>query len=519
MRERLKAEPNEIVCKYLFEPSILDDSKRSFNNMISLNIAHTLMLNKQAIINKKDTAIILDTLIALREKGPDAIEINPLYEDYYFNFEQYLILQAGLEIAGKIHTARSRNDLSSTISRINVRDNIIKLYPKLLNLRSILLSIASDNIYTVITGYTHMQPAQPITIAHYFIAIAEGIDRDYKRLVEAYERLNYCPLGGGAFAGTSFNIDRNYTADLLGFYGPLENSIDAVASRDYLLEISADFATLGSTINRFANDLYIWSTDEFGYIEVDDSVAVCSSIMPQKKNPITLEHIKSKTSHLLGSFVSIFTCMKGIPYSHCRDLGGETIKYFWEATNQIESIVELLNTTLSSVKIKKDNLSNRIEKNFSTVTELADELVRKEGYSFRLAHQIVGKVVSDCLDNGYTSKDITIELINNACEVHASKTIKWSQEYLNNIIDAGYSVKSKQSLGSPSPVESNNSICKLQKSLDKDVEVYENRIKELELSAIKLENEISLVIRNYNFGLELESEEELQLGRGVVQGI
>lgn len=515
MRERLKSEPNEVVCKYLFEPAILDDSSRSFNNMINLNLSHVLMLNKQEIIDKDDTKTILQALLELRDKGPNAFEINPLYEDYYFNIEQYLILKIGLESAGKLHTARSRNDLHSTISRMNVRDNIVKLYPKILELRKNLLRLALENTETVITGYTHMQPAQPITLAHYFIAIAEAMERDYQRLSQAYERLNYSPLGSCAFAGTSFNIDRQYTAELLGFYGPIENSIDAIASRDYLLEISSDFATMGSTINRFSNDLYIWSTDEFGYIEVDDSVAVCSSIMPQKKNPITLEHIKAKTSHILGSFVSIFTCMKGIPYGHCRDLGGESIKLFWEAANQVEAILDLLNTTLKTIKIKKTRLTLRANNNFSTVTELADELVKKEGLSFRLAHQIVGKVVSDCLDKGLTSNDITIDMINNASDLYASRTFNWTQTYVSNILNATYSVENKKSLGSPSPIESSNSISRLEKGLDKDVQIYENIVKELELSVIKLNNEINQVKKKFTD--DIQSEDLIR--KEVVQGI
>jgi argininosuccinate lyase len=503
MRERLKSAPNEVVCKYIFEPSILDDSNRSFYNMINLNLAHVLMLNKQEIIEKSDVETILQALLDLRDKGTEAFEVNPLYEDYYFNIEQYLISQIGLESAGKMHTARSRNDLHSTIDRMNVRDSIIKIYPKVLKLRSILINLASENTETVMTGYTHMQPAQPITLAHYLLGVANAVERDYKRLEEAYTRLNYCPLGSGAFAGTSFNIDRQYTAELLGFYGPIQNSIDAVASRDYLLEFAANFAILGSNINRFVNDLYIWATNEFGYVEVDDSMAACSSIMPQKKNPITLEHIKAKTSHLLSGFVSIFTCMKGIPYGHCRDLGGESIKMYWESCTQVDAILELLNGTLSSLKIKKDKMKLNTNTNFSTVTELADELVKKEKLSFRVAHQIVGKVVSECVEKGINSDGITIEMINNVGKIYALRTFDWTQDDVNKLLNATYSVENKLSLGSPSQKESANSISKLEKGLDKDVQVYENRVKELELSEINLENEMSKIKLSYAEGFNL----------------
>jgi len=494
MRERLKAKPNEVVCKYLFEPAIMEDNKRSFTNMININLAHVLMLYKQDIIKKRDARILLEALLDLQKNGSNAIELNPLYEDYYFNIEQYLISKIRIEYAGKMHTARSRNDLNSTLSRMNVRDTVIGLYPRVLELRSILINLATTYKETVLTGYTHMQPAQPITLAHYFLAVAEAIERDYQRLKESYKRLNYSPLGSCAFAGTGFNIDRHYTAELLGFYGPIENSLDAVASRDYLLEISAHFATLGSTINRFASDLYIWTSDEFGYLEVDDSLAVCSSIMPQKKNPITLEHVKSKTSHLLSGFVSIFTCMKGIPYGHCRDLSGESIRLFWDVTTQMEAILELLNSTLKTIKINKKNMEIRVNINFSTITELADELVRKEGIPFRVAHQIVGNLVSECIDKGLSTQDITIEMLNNVANNCISRTFNWTQNDIGKVLNAFCSVNNKQSLGSPSPKESERMIQELKKGLNKDVKDYQNIIDELTQSSVKLKNEIDKVI-------------------------
>lgn len=479
MRERLKTSPNQIVCKYLFAPDIEEDSNRSFDNMINLNIAHVLMLYKQEIVNQEDSKKILSAFLDLQNKGKKAFELNPSFEDYYFNLEQYIISQIGPEIGGKIHTGRSRNDIKSTISRMNVRDSILKIYPRINNLRSTLLNIASTYIETVLTGYTHMQPAQPITLGHYFIAIAEAIERDFKRLIEAYHRLNYCTLGSGALAGTSFPIDRNYTAKLLGFYGPLENSIDAIASRDYLLEITSHFTTFGSTINRFVNDLYIWATDEFNFLEVDDSMAACSSIMPQKKNPITLEHIKGKTSHLLSAYVSVFTCTKGIPYGHCRDLGSECIHLYWDASYQIEAILELLIETLRTMKFKTETMKSRADQNYSTVTELADELVKAENLPFRLAHQIVGYIVGQCVEKGLTTKDITKKMLDKAGEIYANRTFNWTQEHLDRVLDSLHSVDNKISLGSPNFRECDRMINNLKEKLSNDEKEHKNKLKEL----------------------------------------
>jgi argininosuccinate lyase len=313
MRERLKAEPHPVLQKYLFGPGIARDVVLSFYNMSEMNLAHALMLAKQGIISLAEARLILRELIALRDKGPEAFTPNSAYEDYYMNIENYLIERLGVEYAGKLHTARSRNDLHSTVDRMNVRDSYLKLLELLLSLRKVILTLAAKYKETVFTGYTHMQPAQPITLGHYFLAVAEALERDFQRFETAWIRINLSTLGSCAFAGTSFPIDREYTAGLMGFDGNIVNTIDAVASRDYLLELTADYAILGSTLSRLSNDLYYWATDEFGYIEIDDSMAASSSIMPQKKNPTSLEHIKAKSAHLIAAFVSVAGCLKNIP--------------------------------------------------------------------------------------------------------------------------------------------------------------------------------------------------------------
>lgn len=495
MRERLKTKPNELVCKYIFSPAIEEDSKRSFENMIKLNLAHALMLYKQNILNKEDTKKLLNVFLDLQNKGANAFELNPSFEDYYFNIEQYIISQIGAETGGKIHTGRSRNDLHSTLSRMNVRDSILEHFPRINDFRSILLDLASLHKETVLTGYTHMQPAQPITLGHYFTAVAEAIERDYQRLEEAYHRLNYCPLGSGAFAGTSFSIDRDYTAKRLGFYGPIPNSIDAVASRDYLLEITSHFTILGSTINRFVNDLYIWATDEFKIVEVDDSMAACSSIMPQKKNPITLEHIKGKTSHLLSAYVSVFTCTKGIPYGHSRDLAGESIHLFWDASYQMEAILELLNETLKTMKFKKENMKSRADKNYSTATELADELVKVENLPFRLAHQIVGHIVGYCVDQGLSANEITAKMLDEAAKIYANRSFGWTQEHLNRVMDSLHSVINRHSFGSPSPEECERMIQNLKGQLMADEINFKNILKELKESNDELNEDIHRILK------------------------
>ena len=393
-----------------------------------------------------------------------------------------------------MHTARSRNDILSTMTRLNVRDAVLPMYEKFLLARYLLLDLAEKNKGIVLTGYTHMQPAQPISLTYYLLAIGQAMQRDFARWLAAYERLNLSALGGAAFAGTSFPIDRHYVAKLLSCDAPLENNMDAVVARDYLLEYTAAFATLGITISRFATDLYYWATDEFGYVEVDDSIAVCSSIMPQKKNPVTLEHLRTKPAHLMAAFVSIFGTLKGIAYGHCRDGGGESHHMFWDASAEMDAILELLNVTLKNMKFKAAGAKERADENFSTVTELADAIVKEEGISFREAHEIVGHVVGVCIDRNLRATGIDSEMLDEASVIYISRKLQWTDEHIREVLDANTSVNGKNDYGGPAPEQCDKMLANQLAQLKKD----EARFLEIKHAIIDgkayLEKEISDVI-------------------------
>ncbi len=495
MRERLKSKPDAVLCTYLSQPSIEADSKRNFYNMVDINLSHVLMLLKQDIIEVQDAQKILDTLLDLRSKGVSVIELDPEKEDFYFNLESYLINKVGLSVGGKMHTARSRNDILSTITRMAVRDAVVPLLEKLNVARKCLLQLADANKGQVLTGYTHMQPAQPISLGFYLLAISQALERDFDRLEAAFSRLNVSALGGGAFAGTSFPIDREYVAGLLGFDAPIENNMDAVVARDYLLEYAADFATLGNTISRFATDLYYWATDEFGYVVVDDSIAICSSIMPQKKNPVTLEHLRAKSSHLEAAYVSIFTVLKGIAFGHCRDGGSESHHLFWDAVNEMNTILELLILTLNKVSFKMDKAKDRADSNFSTVTELADAIVKEEGVSFREAHEIVGHIVGVCVESGLRATDINPKMLDDASEQFISRKLGWSQDHLNSVLDSRNSVNGKTDFGGPNIEECLKMIRRQTDKLQKDCARINEIRQQLQVSQDRLLNEVTNVLK------------------------
>lgn len=492
MRERLTKEPSDIVCKYIFSPSIESESQRSFENMIDINIAHALMLEKQRIISSQDAKVLCQSLLRILSEGAESIPLSSAYEDYYFNFEKRIIDIAGIDVGGRLHTARSRNDLNSTLIRMNARDSLLRIFPIFLSLLDSLLEKARDSADVLITGYTHMQPAQPSVLAHYYLAICEALERDFQRLMDAFNRMNLCPLGSGAFAGTSFNIDRNCTSELLGFDVPMMNSLDSVASRDYLVEIAGDFVSIGSTLSRFVTDLYFWTTDEFGYVEMDDSVAICSSIMPQKKNPITLEIIRAKSSHLLGAYVSIASTLRGIPYGHCKDIGSETAVMFWESCEQLESMLQLAIVTLNTLQIRRDRMSERTRMNFSTATDLADELVRTENMPFRVAHQIVGKIVGSCINQGLRVDDITSEMLHDSSEQYCDRAIDWSQERIQTALNASDSVEKKISYGGVSVQECKNMIQSLTGQVQQDRNDSEALAQKLGEARISLRNQANM---------------------------
>ena len=411
-RGKIKTPPDPLVVKYLIEPGIKNDIKYRYQAFLDCNKAHVLMLAKQKIIARETAAAILrcNNEMAAMGDGPQ-FPVDPGREDFYFNIEAYLIEQVGIEIGGQQHTARSRNDLYATCARLAVRKayfDICRVYNRM---RRAILEVARANTDAVFAGYTHMQPSEPITFAHYCSAILNAMERDFRRISHCFEGLNVCPLGGGSMGSTTWNIDREYTADLLGFSGPIDNSIDCVASRDFATDILAALSISANTISRFCQDLYVWATPDYGYVEVSDSCAVCSSIMPQKKNPWVLEHIKAKAAHVEGCFISSINVMKNVIYSHCEDMCGEAANYLFPGIEEMKVMCELMEVSIRGISVKKDRMIETARGNFCTVTELANYLVRHDGISFRMAHDIVADVVAYMIEHKKKADEIGTDVV------------------------------------------------------------------------------------------------------------
>ena len=453
VRERLRSGPSEELVSLVFEPAIRRDFEMGFQHLIDINKAHVIMLCKQNLLLRNDASAILGALEKLESGAYSLEDLDFAAEDLHFNVETRVIQLVGAETGGRMHMGRSRNDLHATMDRMMARVGILGVMDLLAELIDTATGLAGEHVDTVMTGYTHTQPAQPVSLGYYLCGVVEAPKRDCARLEAAYSHVNRCPLGAGAMAGTGFPIDRSLVSELLGFDMPTSNSLDAVASRDWVSETLAALSILMSNISRLSYDLYIWSTDEFSYIEVADSLAAVSSIMPQKKNPIALEHCKAKAGHVFGALVANLSCTKNTPFSHCRDISAESVTPLWSGLEETCAALRLITESIRTLTVNKDVMSKRARDNFSTATELADSLVRQFDMPFRIAHMIVAKVVSNAIEAGIRSDHITPEMVDEAATSVIGRPIGLSCEMLKQVMDPDLNMRIRSSHGGPAPTE------------------------------------------------------------------
>lgn len=407
------------------------------------------MLVQQGIIDAATATALLTALAEITAAGPDALPVDPEREDLYFNYEHEVIRRAGAEAGGQMHTGRSRNDLAAALDAMRLRSLLAALVGSALALREALLGLAAAHTETVMTGYTHLQPAQPITLAHYLCGIEVAVGRDVERLLAALHRADRSPLGAAALAGTGHPIDRDLVARLLGFDRVTSNTLDSVASRDGVLEALAASAILGTTLARFAGDLYVWYTREFGTIDLRDRVAGTSSVMPQKKNPIILETVRGKATHALGALVSAVSAVRATPFTNTVDSGRVALEGAWEALEQTRVAAELARLAVENLVVRADLMAERAAGDFSTVTQLADVLAAR-GLPFRQAHELVGAIVRACVERGLDSRAIDVALVEEAA-ARLGLRIAIDYSSLQAALDPLESVRARAHAGGPAP--------------------------------------------------------------------
>jgi argininosuccinate lyase len=448
---RLKQAPAKEILQYIYLPRLNREFSSTFEQLTQINLAHLLMLHKQNIVDKNTAILIAKALLKMQKDGPGAVELDPEREDAFFNYERHLIELVGQDVGGRLHTARSRNDIAATIDRMLARDFVTRIGKELAELVDAALNQAEKFAYCVMPGYTHLQAAQPITFGYYLSAVADAWIRDLDRLLHVLETAEGCSMGACALAGTSFPIDRHLTGAMLGFARPVANSLDAVASRDFALELSAALSILMITCSRMSQDFYIWSTPEFGYVSFPDSIAGTSSIMPQKKNPVVLEHMRGKTGYLIGLTSAIFSTVKSTHFSHHGDSSRESARGCWESCEEALKSVELMKLLVENVEPIEERMLSQAAVDFSTVTDLADLLVRKADISFRDAHHIIGAVVRNALDRGMPANEITPEMIDSAADEQLGRRILLEKSDLAECMNPVSNVAARKSYGAPSP--------------------------------------------------------------------
>ena len=436
------------------------DDARLAEAVLEVNKAHVVMLMEEKIVQWSEGAKILSSLDKI-----DSKKLDPNAEDVHMAIEESVIAETGPEIGGNLHIAKSRNDQVTTAIRMVLRQELQELMQLTLNMQQSLVDTASKHTQTIILEYTHLQPAQPVTFAHYLMSYTDSLGRDLERLESAYSRVNRCPLGAGALATTSFPINRKKTAALLGFDEVMENSIDAVGSRDYIVETQAALALLAVNLSRLAEDLIIWSSPEFGTIELPDEFTSTSSIMPQKKNPEVLEVIRARASHVLGDFVAATAAIKSLPTTYNLDFQEITPK-LWSSIDNLSTSLDMFAKLIPGIKVS-NNVEDKAASGFVGATELANIFVRKYNIAFRTSHKIAGAIVKSLIDSNKTLIDVTPELVQKIALDNVNIKLTAKKQDLLECTNPRKLVEMYKVLGGPSPKEVYRAIKAKNKTLKK----------------------------------------------------
>ena len=407
---RFTKETDQLV--YNFNASISFD-KRFYAQDIRGSIAHVMMLARQGILTDIEKEKIIEGLEGiLDDVGQGKLVISDKYEDIHSFVEATLIDRIG-EPGKKLHTGRSRNDQVALDMKLYIRDEVHMLDNLVEEILLAILTIMEENIDTYMPGFTHLQKAQPITLAHHMGAYFEMFKRDHERLTGLYRRMNTCPLGSGALAGTTYPLDREYTARLLGFEGPTLNSMDGVSDRDYLLELLSSLSIIMMHLSRFSEEVIIWNSNEYQFVEIDDAYSTGSSIMPQKKNPDIAELVRGKTGRVYGALNALFTTMKGIPLAYNKDMQ-EDKEWAFDAIDTAKGCLTLFAGMLRSMQFNKARMKDSARHGFTNATDAADYLVN-HGMPFRDAHGIVGQLVLTCIDKKIALDELPLEEYQKIC--------------------------------------------------------------------------------------------------------
>lgn len=461
------------------------DAKQYFlDAYYRVDLAHAVMLEEQGIITADELKAILRALLALDFGAIRDREYDGSFEDLFYLFQQEITKRCDPDTAGKLHTARSRNDIDVTIYRLYLRTACLMLLRSAMDLRKVFLDLASQHHETLIPAYTHTQPAQPSTMAHFLLAMAENCGRDIKRLQRAFENMNYCPLGSGAITTTGFPIDRHRVSDLLGFTAPTVNSYASIASVDYFTEMLGATSAMLVNIGKFAQEFLLMAMMEFNVIRLSDGYVQGSSIMPQKRNPVALEHVRAIGSKALGQCLGVMTSIHNTPFGDINDVEDDLQPLIYSGIRDANRAVSLLASTLQSATFNFDVLKKRAGENFIAVTELADTIVRKEGLPFRISHKIVGSCVRKAIDAG---SDVTYDILQSVAREVIGRDLDMSADELAAAVSPENFVAIRTIYGGTAPSETRRALAVERENETVDEKWYSDHTEALAKAAETLE--------------------------------
>ncbi|TFJ93175.1 argininosuccinate lyase [Lentibacillus salicampi] len=442
--------PSKTYKELVLEPAYNQAKVNSIRPMLQIHYAHLIMLVEEGIVDKDEAIKIVNAINKIDVEDVKNRNYDSSYEDLFFEIEHFLIEQAG-EIAGNLHIARSRNDMGIAIYRMNLRDRLLNLVEATLHLRRSLIELTEEHIDTIMIGYTHTQQAQPTTLGHYLNAMTDLLTRDINRLMSAYNTVNRSSMGAAALTTSGFSINRKLVQELLGFEERIDNAWDAVAGADYIGETATSVQLAAIDLGRSMQDFLLWGTQEYGAFKLYEPYVQISSIMPQKQNPVSIEHMRGLLSSVLGDAQTVLTMMHNTPFGDIVDTEDDMQPYMWHAMEKLGSIYYLLSSVLMTMEVNKEKLLKRAQESFANVTELADTLVRTNDLSFRKAHEIVSSAVKDLVAKEKESlEEFHLDHLNAHAEKITGNKLNLTEEELEDALDPEHFIKIRSLEGGPS---------------------------------------------------------------------
>lgn len=502
-RGRLTNGLEKTVAEFI---SSLKEDVRLINFDISVLQAHNLMLYKQKYLEKSELKKIFlgledaskDPKLKKDLENPDYFNpdyFNSNYYDIHPIIEKYVIDRYGIDIGGKTHLAKSRNDQVMADIRMYVRAEILEISSALLEFTKSLLKLSEEHKRTIMCGYTHMQPAQAITYGHYLLSYFDAFHRDLKRLLQAYDQTNVSPLGASALAGTTVNIDREYTAKLLGFDKVLENTIDAVSNRDFMLETGFSLTLIMTSLSRMAQDYIMWSTPEYGLIDLSDEFTDSSTAMPQKKNASLFEMIRGRTGTSIGILLQLFSTIKGLPTGYNQDLQELKVS-LWKSIDIGKSSIDISKRMIETAKVNKDNMLRSAVNNYVTAIDLAEYITQETKLSFREAHFLVGNIIKALIAKKVTLSDLEADQVNEISKAAIGKEVLLQNDKLKAVVNPLISIQKRRGIGNPSPSEVGRMI-EERKNLVTDIEYsLSMRSERLKIAQDGLQSEVENILKS-----------------------